>query len=71
MAHKTIELDIPVKQKRRYTLPQFEGKFGMSLFVGGKEIFIGIQIAEVSIEKIVRQRLVKTQKGKVNVFKFD
>jgi hypothetical protein len=71
MAHKLTEDEQVVIKKTKYNLPNIEGKFGFSLFIGSKELFIGIQISEVLIERVVRKKLVKLNKGKVKTFSFD
>ncbi len=70
MAHK-LYFDEEEKKQNRFTLPNINGRFGISFNIGGKEIFVGIQITEVIIEKVLKRRLLKANKGKVNVFKFD
>lgn len=74
MAHRLLESELPettVKKTRfRLKWPSLEGKYGLSLFVGGKEIFLGIALADVIKEEVVRKRYVKPQKGKVKVFSF-
>jgi heme/copper-type cytochrome/quinol oxidase subunit 3 len=70
MAHKLL-IDEEIKKQKRYTLPDIEGRFGISFYVGSKEIFFGTQITTVLIERVTKKKLVKINKGKVNVFKFD
>lgn len=73
--HKLLPIEMPQKpskKKRFITLPMIMGKFGLSLFIATREVFIGISITEVEIERIVRKRTLKTpSKGKVKVFEFD
>ncbi len=75
MSHKLLDEPIvETKPKRKWyhlQFPKLEGKFGFSFFVGKKEVFLGIAVGDVEIEKIVRKRLVKTVKGKVKVYRFD
>lgn len=72
MAHKLLSEDVIEKKKvKRFTLPSFSGKFGFSVFVGQKEVFIGLQVGEVEIERITRRKILKTPKAGVRVFKFD
>lgn len=75
-AHKllTDEVNETKKKSKKYTLkiPNMTGKFGVSLFVGRKEIFIGVSVGEVEIEQIVRRKMLKIpQKGTVKVFRWD
>ncbi len=76
MVHKLLSEDInesPNKRKK-YTLkvPNMTGKFGFSLFIGHKEIFIGVSVGEVEIEQVIRRRMLKTpQKGTVKVYRWD
>jgi len=60
-----------IPKRKQFNLPQFNGKIGFSLFFGTREVFIGIAIAEVEIERIVRKRILKTPKAGVRVFRFD
>lgn len=46
------------------------GKFGFSLFTGKREIFIGVAVADVEIERVVRKRILKQEKAKTKVFNF-
>ena len=75
MAHKLLEESVVEKPKKRkiyrLKLPKITGKFGVSLFTGTREVFIGIAVGEVEIERIIRKRFVKPQKGTVKVFRFD
>ena len=53
-------------------MPSFSGKFGFSLFIGKKEVFIGLSVSEVIIEEVVRRRLLKLpKKAKTKVYQFD
>jgi hypothetical protein len=72
MAHKLI--DYPLKEskkKERFKLPDIGGRFGFALYVGSKEIFIGISVSNVEQEVIIKKRFVKTTKAKVQVLHFD
>lgn len=73
MAHKLLSEDINERKTTHkvFTLPKFEGKFGFSIFVGGKELFIGVCVAEVEIERIVKKKLYKTPKAGVRIFQLD
>lgn len=71
MAHK-IPLDIPIKgRKLRFSLPNFSGRFGFSFFLGSKELFIGLMLSDVILEKIIRRRVVKISPAKVRTYGFD
>lgn len=73
---KLNDIELPQnrgKLKRfKVRLPSMTGKFGLALFIGKKEVFIGVAVNEVEIEQVVRKRFIKApSKGKVNVFNFD
>ena len=71
MAHKLLS-DIPTKGRvRKFSLPDFSGRFGFSLFFGSKELFIGFMLSDVTLEKIIRRRVVKISPAKVRAFGFD
>lgn len=58
---------LPVTEKQyKIKMPDLTGKFGLSLNLGKKEIFIGVAIADTQIETVVRKRKPKIimQKGK-------
>lgn len=61
MAHE-IQYSEPgkTKQIRKITLPDIQGKFGISIVVGKKEVFIGVAIAKVELETVVRKKKMKT-----------
>lgn len=48
----------PEATRKKFTikLPGLEGKFGLSLNFGNKEVFIGVAIAKTSMETVVRKR---------------
>jgi hypothetical protein len=74
MANKLIEEPLLETRKRkqyRIKLPKIEGKFGFSLYIGNKEIFIGLAVADVVTEQVVRKRLVKAPKSGIKVIRFD
>ena len=78
MAHRLLEEEIIepkihwVKQWiAKIPKPNLEGKIGISLYLGKKEVFIGISVGDVEMEKIIRRRKVAVPKGKVKVFRFD
>lgn len=71
MAHK-LPLDIPDRpKKKKFSLPDFSGRFGFSFFIGKKELFIGVMMSDVVLESVVRRRVVKTQPAMVRTFGFD
>lgn len=57
-----------VKKKKQYqiTLPNVTGKFGFSICIGKKELFIGIAVADIEVETVVKRKKKKVfiQKGK-------
>lgn len=72
MAHKLLPEVIEGKPKKeKLNLGHFQGKFGISIFLYMKEIFVGISISEVEIERVVKKKMVKNVKGKVRVLQFD
>ncbi len=76
MAHKLLVdpvIEGTSRKTKRFNLkvPNLTGKFGISVFTGKKEIFLGMAVAEVEIEQVVRRRMVKVPKAKVRVFRFD
>ncbi len=75
MVHKLLPIELPEKKSLNklfsFKIPDFTGKFGVSLFIGGKEVFLGVMIGNVTIEEIIKRKTIKIPKGKVRVFKFD
>ncbi len=72
MAHKLLTEDtIEPKKKKSLKIPNLGGKFGLSIFTGTKEVFIGLCVSEAEIEQVVRRRMVKNRKSKVQVLQFD
>lgn len=62
MAHLLVpELVDKPKKKKRFTFrkPQLTGKYGISLMLGKYEVFIGIGVAEILVERIVRKKKMK------------
>ena len=71
MAHK-IPLDIPTKGRvRKFSLPHINGRFGFSLFFGSYEVFLGVVVSDVEIEKIIKRRVAKINQGTARTFGFD
>lgn len=57
-----------------WKLPPLVGKFGLSLMLGKKELFFGLAVAEVEIEKIVKKKkstAIAPQKARVTTWSFD
>lgn len=71
MAHKLLEVERPIKKEKRFKLPQLNGKFGISIMFGTKEIFIGVAVGQIEVEQIVRRRMVKATRAKVKVMTWD
>lgn len=74
MAHKIIP-DLPEKPKAKFKKTLIElahraaehkGRYGISFFLGLKEIFLGITISRIEIPTIQRKQ--KTQKGRMTNF---
>jgi hypothetical protein len=75
MSHKLLPFDIkdePVKTGFVKALGRITGRFGLGLYIGGKELFFGLSINDVITEELVKRRkLLSVPKGQVKVFKFD
>jgi len=71
MAHRLFQDEETPTKGKRFTLPNIEGKFGISFYIGKKEIFLGLQLSDVIIETITRRRMIKTPKAGVRVLRFD
>ena len=71
MAHKLQIKEEFTKKGKKYTLPNIEGRFGFSINIGDKEIFFGVQLTDVVIEKIVRRRMLRTPRGRAKTFDID
>ena len=75
MAHKLNRPEgeqKPTSKRFKVKIPNMTGKFGFSLFIAKKEVFIGVLVGEVEVEQIIRRRMVKVpKKGTVKVYRFD
>ena len=72
MAHKLLVDEVKERTgKKRFRVPSINGKFGISFNFGKKEIFLGVAVADVTIEQIIKRRVVPISKGKVHVYRFD
>lgn len=71
MAHKLFMDGERQKTVKRYSLPSLEGKYGLALLIRGKQVFLGFEISNVEVERVVRKRLVKTPKSGVRVLRYD
>ena len=74
MAHKLLEDEIIesiVKKKKRISFSGLEGKFGIAVFIGSKELFLGLSIGNVIREEKIIRRTIKAPNNTVRVFKFD
>lgn len=69
MAHllDPLVIERPKKEKRKLKLPSLGGKYGFAIFTKTKEFFIGIQIADVEVEKVIRTTK-SPRKGSVHVW---
>lgn len=67
--------DEPVKERtlRKIRLPHVVGKFGVSLLTGKKEFFLGLAVADVELERVVRKRKMRTLApgSKVRIFPYE
>jgi hypothetical protein len=77
MAHKLLEEELNETPKttpvwKKFLPRNLGGKIGISLYLFRKEIFLGIAIADVEMERVVRKRFLPVnQKASVKVFRFD
>lgn len=71
MAHKLLAEEVLGKRLSKFKLPTVNGRFGISVYVGTKEVFLGVQINPVIEETIIKKRSLVTLKSKVSVFNFD
>lgn len=74
MTHKLLDpnaIEPRTRKQFRLNLPKIEGKFGLALYVGHKEVFIGIGVTDIVTEQIVRKRMVKVPKSAVKVVRLD
>jgi len=65
MAHKIDQWNLPDADKPSVkervssfwlqTVPKITGKFGFSLMLGRKEVFVGVAVADVEMEKVVKR----------------
>jgi hypothetical protein len=73
MAYRIIP-DLPEKKEKRFHIkaPDISGKFGFSINLGKKEIFLGLAIATIEMESITRKRKRKalSSLGDVKVVNF-
>lgn len=71
MAHK-LQLEFPHKEGvRKFSLPNINGRVGVSFYIGMKEVFIGFIVSDVLIEQIIKRRMVKVQKAQTRTYGFD
>lgn len=78
MAHRVVDEEIVVKKKREFSLrrifkinaPNLMGKFGFSFSIGKKEFFVGVAVANIEVEKVVKRKKQKVflQEGSGRVF---
>lgn len=74
MSHKLLDDELVEKPKRKafkLSWPKMEGKFGLAFYIGSKEVFVGVALADVIKEEVTRRKLIKTPKSMVRVFRFD
>ncbi len=72
MAHKTFNIeDGQAKKRKQYRMPDIQGKFGIGIMLGGKEIFFGVSVNTIIVEQVVKRRLLRTPKSTTKVFNFD
>lgn len=73
MSHKLFDVEVNDSPKGKFSKKSFniEGKFGVSFFIGGKEVFLGIQVNEVLKETVYRKKFIPLKKSSVRVYRFD
>jgi len=70
--NRPVDEQKPTSKRFKVKIPSMTGKFGFSLFVSKKELFIGVLVGEVEVEQVIRKRMVKVpKKGTVKVYRFD
>lgn len=71
MAHLVLPTPREESQKKSFKLPSIKGRFGVSLVLGTKEVFLGITTTDVEYEPILpEKRKVDLKKRKVRFFNF-
>lgn len=70
MAHRLTD-KIFSKGKRKFLIPKINGRFGFSVYIGMKEIFVGVALADVILEQLIRKRTVKIPKAETRTYGFD
>lgn len=72
MAHllDPLQIERPKKEKKKLKLPSLGGRYGFAIFTKTKEFFIGVQIADVEVEKVIRTTR-SPRKGSVHVWETD
>ena len=71
MAHRQVLDEESPKKRKQYIMPSLSGKYGVAILIRGKQLFIGIELDDVEIERVVRRKLVKTPKRSVRVLRYD
>lgn len=64
MVHLVERLEEKKEKRHRITFPSFAGRVGFSFEFGRKQLFIGLAVADVETETIVRKRKLKVLKNK-------
>lgn len=69
MAHLIPLSEKPRAKEKQYRIsfPDITGKIGFSFFFLNKEVFIGIALADVEIEKVIRKRKTKVLRSPTKV----
>jgi hypothetical protein len=73
MAHFVPSPESLPKKKRSisFKMPNINGRIGASLYLGTKELFLGIVFSDVITEQIIRKKIVKVPKADTRVLGFD
>lgn len=70
-AHRQVLDEQSPTKRKQYIMPSLSGKYGIAFLIRGKQLFIGIELDDVEIERVVRRKLVKTPKRSVRVLRYD
>ena len=72
MAHRLVLDEESPKTQKKITMPSLTGKYGFAFLIRHKQLFVGIELDEVEIERVVRKRTTRTTKKKTTqVLRFD
>ena len=64
MVHLLEQIEDRKEKRHRFTLPKMGGRVGLTFELLRKQVFLGIVIADIETETIVRKRKLKVLKQK-------